>query len=222
MTSASAELALVALGAMLSPTTLSFSVLALVLSERPLRTGVLFYAGALGATLLVGVLGALVLGDAAAPKQGSPKTWVSVFDVCAGVVIAVLVARLIRRPRDPRRAAAMIEQMQGVTAAPALAIALAGATLANAGGFMPLALKEISQTDPSKSEFIALWVAFALVALLPLLGALVMLLLARTRTERALTRAREWLELHARAVAAAILLLLAVALLDNGISGLTS
>ena len=44
-----AELLLIALAAMLSPTTLSFSVLllALVLGERPLRTGVWFYLGAL-------------------------------------------------------------------------------------------------------------------------------------------------------------------------------
>jgi hypothetical protein len=39
MASVDTELALVALAAMLSPTTLSFSVLALVLGERPLRTG---------------------------------------------------------------------------------------------------------------------------------------------------------------------------------------
>ena len=43
-----AELALTALAAMLSPTTLTFSVLVLVLGERPLRTGLWFYAGALG------------------------------------------------------------------------------------------------------------------------------------------------------------------------------
>ena len=61
-----AELALVALAAMLSPTTLSFSVLVLVLSERPRRSGLLFYVGALIATLLIGVIAVFVVGDAAA------------------------------------------------------------------------------------------------------------------------------------------------------------
>jgi hypothetical protein len=61
-----AELALTAVAAMLSPTTLSFSVLALVLGDRPLRTGVWFYLGALSATLAVGVLAAFVLGNKAA------------------------------------------------------------------------------------------------------------------------------------------------------------
>ena len=45
------ELALVALAAMLSPTTLTFSTFVLVVSERPLRSGFWFYLGALGATL---------------------------------------------------------------------------------------------------------------------------------------------------------------------------
>jgi hypothetical protein len=39
MSGGDAELGLIALAAMLSPTTLSFSVLALVLGDRPLRTG---------------------------------------------------------------------------------------------------------------------------------------------------------------------------------------
>ena len=47
-----AELALIALAAMESPTTLSFSVLALVLGDRPLRTGLWFYLGALSAQRL--------------------------------------------------------------------------------------------------------------------------------------------------------------------------
>ena len=40
-----AELALTTVAAMLSPTTLSLAVLALVLGDRPLRTGVWFYLG---------------------------------------------------------------------------------------------------------------------------------------------------------------------------------
>lgn len=65
------ELVLTALAAMVSPTTLTFSVLVLVLGTRPLRTGLWFYAGALGATLAIGVVAAFVLGDVAAdPKPG--------------------------------------------------------------------------------------------------------------------------------------------------------
>jgi hypothetical protein len=48
-----------------------------------------------------------------------------------------------------------------------------------------------------------------------------MLALAPAPTQRMLTRARGWLERNARTLAAAILALLAVALLRNGIVGLT-
>ena len=70
MGSAEVELFLTAIAAMLSPTTLTFSVLALVLGERPIRTGTWFYLGALGATLLVGVVAAFVLEDVAAGPAG--------------------------------------------------------------------------------------------------------------------------------------------------------
>jgi uncharacterized membrane protein len=222
MTSVDIELALVALGAMLSPTTLSFSVLALVLGERPLRTGLWFYLGALGVTLIIGVAAAFVLGDiAASPGSSTPKTWVAVVDVAAGAFLVIYVLRAMRRPVDPKRAAAMIEQMSKVASSPAIAIVAAGATLANPGGFIPLALKDISQTNPTAAQYIVEWVAFALVSLLPLSLALVMLAVARDPTQRVLVGLRGWLERHARTVAAAILMLLAAALLRNGIVGLT-
>jgi hypothetical protein len=222
MASVDTELALVALGAMFSPTTLSFSVLALVLGERALRTGIWFYLGAFGVTLLIGVLAAFVLGDVAAAPAGSstPRTWVCVVDIAAGVLLAVVIARFLRRPADPARTQRMIDQMSGLASSPAIAIVAAGATLANPGGFIPLALKDISQIDPSAAEYVVMWVAFALVSLLPLLLALVMLVVAHDRALRVLTGARGWLERHAMTLAAAILALLGAALLRNGIVGL--
>jgi len=223
VTSVDVELTLVALAAMLSPTTLSFSVLALVLGERPLRTGLWFYVGAFGVTVLIGVVAAFVIGDvAASPNSNTPKTWVAIVDVVAGVLLLVYVARVLRRPQDPRRAEAMIAQMSKVTASPVIAIVAAGATLANPGGFIPIALKDISQLNPSAGEYILEWLVFAIVSLLPLSLALLMLLLAPAPTKRVLGRARGWLERHARTVAAVIVILLAAALLRNGIVGLTS
>ena len=74
-----AEVVLVALAAMLSPTTLSFSVLVLVMGDRPRRTGLWFYVGALSATLVIGIVAAFVLGDRAASSTPSqPKTWVAI------------------------------------------------------------------------------------------------------------------------------------------------
>ena len=115
----------------------------------------------------------------------------------------------------------MIEHMSKLASSPAMAIVGAGATLANPGGFIPLALKEISQLNPTAAEYIVYWVFFSLVSLLPLGVALLMLVFARDRAMRVLETSRRWLEAHARTVAAAILMLLAAALLRNGIAGLS-
>src|SRR6059058_3853313 len=97
------ELLLISLAAMLSPTTLSFSVLALVLGDRPLRTGLWFYLGALSVMLAIGIVAAFVIGDVAATPASTPKTWVAVADVIAGALLLVAVARFVRRPADERR-----------------------------------------------------------------------------------------------------------------------
>jgi len=215
------ELVLVAIAAMLSPTTLSFSILALVLGERPLRTGLCFYLGAVGATLVVGVLAAFVLGDAAASKEASsPKTWVCIFDIVAGALLLLWVAARLRRPRDPKKEESMVAQMSKVASSPAIAIVGAGAALANPGAFIPIALKTISQTNPTAAGYAAQWIAFTLVSLLPLLVALILLVVARDWAMRLLEGARRWLMRNARIVAAVIIVALAVALIRNGIAGL--
>jgi uncharacterized membrane protein YeaQ/YmgE (transglycosylase-associated protein family) len=224
VTSVDVELGLTALAAMLSPTTLSFSVFALVLGERPMRTGLWFFFGAFGVTLIIGVVAAFVLGDAAAPSGSSetPPTAVAIIDLVFGALLLVYVVRALRRPRDPKRVADMVEKMSGLASSPAIAIVAAGASLANPGGFIPVALKDISQLNPSAGEYIVLWLAFAFISLLPLLAALLSLLVARDWTTQLLHTVRGWLERHVRTLTAGIIVLLAAALLRNGIAGLTS
>jgi hypothetical protein len=221
VTSVDIELALVGLVAMLEPATLGSSVLALVLGDRPLRTGFLFYIGGLGATLAVGVVGAFVLGNTAASRTSTPKTWVSVFGVISGLILLAYVARAVRRPVDPQAMARNVARMGKVATAPPLTIVGAGAVLANAGVFMAIALKDISQLDPSALQYVLDWVLFALVSMLPLSFALVLLLVAPDRTLPILVIARGWIERHARTIALVILGALAAALLRDGVSGLT-
>jgi hypothetical protein len=95
------ELVLVSLAAMVSPTTLTFSVLALVLGDRPFRTGAWFFLGAFGATVAIGVIAAFVLGDVASSGSSTPKTWVAVLDVVFAVALFVFAGRRIRKPVDP-------------------------------------------------------------------------------------------------------------------------
>ena len=175
-------------------------------------------------TLIIGVVAAFVLGDAAASSDNSstPPTWVAIFDLVASASLVIYVVRALRRPRDPKRTADAIEKMSKVSSSPAIAIVAAGATLANPGGFIPIALKDISQLKPTAAGYIALWVGFAVISLLPLLSALVALAISHDWTASKLQGARGWLERHARTLAAAIILLLAATLLRNGIVGLAS
>jgi hypothetical protein len=216
------ELVLVSLAAMLSPTTLTFSVLVLVVSPRPLRTGIWFYLGALITTLAIGVLAAFVLGDVAAPSSdGGQKTWVSVFDLVAGVALLLYVARTWRTPISEKTTKGMVDKMSSVADSPWIAVVAAGATLANPGGFIPIALKTISETNPTAGGYAIQWLVFTLVALLPLGLALILLVASRERAERLLQSVRVWLEGHLRLIASVIILLLAITLLRNGIAGLT-
>jgi hypothetical protein len=221
VTSVDIQLVLVGLVAMLEPATLASSSLALVLGDRPLRTGSWFYIGGLGATLAVGVLAAFVLGNAAASPTSTPRTWVSVFGVVAGVLLLAYVVRAARRPADREAMASNIERMGKIATAPAITIVGAGALLANAGLFMVVALKDISQLNPTAGQYILDWVLFALASMLPLGLALVMLVLARDRTMPILAGARVWIERHARTVALILVVALAASLLRDGISGLT-
>ena len=217
-----AELVLVSIASMLSPTPLSFSIFTLAVSDRPLRSGFWFYVGALGTTLGIGIIAAFVVGDVAASKSPStPKTWVAILDIVLAVFLFGWVVYALRRPRDPERTRSMMEQMRKVTESPAVAIVGAGATLANAGAFIPIALKDISELDPSAIQYIGEWVFFSVVSLLPLGVALILLVVAREWAERLLAATRDWLVLHVRTIAAVLVLLVAASLLRSGIAGLT-
>jgi uncharacterized BrkB/YihY/UPF0761 family membrane protein len=116
----------------------------------------------------------------------------------------------------------MVEKMSSVASSPWIAVFAAGATLANPGGFIPLALKAISETGPSTTGYAVKWLLFTIVSLLPLGLAVVLLIVSPTRAESILAKSRVWLEGHLRLIASIIILLLAISLLRNGISGLTS
>ena len=184
-----AELVLVALAAMLSPTTLGFRFLALVLGTGP-------GAPACGSTCADrrwrSVIAAFVIGDIAASDTPSqPKRWVAIVDIVAAIALTVWMIRVLRRPPDPKRVEGMVAQMSKVASSPVIAIIGAGAALANPGAFIPLALKDISETHPSTTQYIVAWVFFSLVSLLPLAIAIVMLFVAPERAERTLQASRD-------------------------------
>ncbi len=191
------ELVLVSLAAMLSPTTLTFSVLALVLAERPLRTGFWFFLGAFTATIAVGIAAAFVLGDVAASSTpSSPKTWVAVLDVAIGLLLLAWVVRVMRRPAKPEKTKAAIDQMSKLSSSPADRDRRRGRPAREPGGFIPIALKTISETNPTAAGYAIQWLFFTIMALLPLAVAAhparrrLRLDEARTRQRQVLARAQ--------------------------------
>ena len=68
---------------------------------------------------------------------------------------------------SPESEQQMVDKVSGLASSPAIAVLGAGAALANPGGFIPIALKDISQLNPNAGEYIVLWVGFALISLLP-------------------------------------------------------
>jgi Sap, sulfolipid-1-addressing protein len=222
MISVDFELALVGLVAMLEPATLISSALVLVIGDRPLRTGTLFFLGGFGTTLAVGVLAAFLLGNALAMPSSETRTGVLIFDVVAGSLLLLYAARMLRRPTDPERTAHNLERMNSLAHAPAITILAAGALLANAGPFMLVALKGISQLDPSTLQYALDWLVFALASMLPLALGLILLRTTPAWTAPKLVLARDFSERHARIIAAVIVVALGISLLREGIAGLTS
>jgi hypothetical protein len=133
-----------------------------------------------------------------------------------------VVLRFARRPRNPEKVEQMVAQMGRVASSPIIAIFGAGAALANPGGYIPLALKTISELDPSAAQYVVDWLFFTLMSLLPLLAAIIALVVAPNWAKRVLQRTRDWLIPNARTIAIVIILLLAAALLRNGIAGLVN
>jgi hypothetical protein len=218
-----AEVVVVSIAAMLSPTTLTFSVLAVVLAQRPVRTGTLFWSGAFGAMIVIGIVAAFVIGDTATSSDAStPKTWVAVLDVIGGAALLWYAWHLHRHPFGPEKEEGMVAQMRKVASSPWIAIIGAGAALANAGAYIPIALKTISETDPTATQYAVEWFFFTFVSLLPLFTAIVLLVVARGWAGRILGKAQTWLVAHVTAIAMVIIVLLAISLLRGGIAGLTS
>jgi hypothetical protein len=53
-----------------------------------------------------------------------------VLDIVLAVSLVFVIVRFLRRPRDPKRAQSMIDQMSKIASSPWIAIVAAGATLA--------------------------------------------------------------------------------------------
>ena len=220
-----AELALTALAAMLSPTTLTFSVLVLVLGDRPLSDRASGSTSARSAaTLGIGIVAAFVLGNAAASRTPStPKTWVAVLDVVLALGLLGFVVWALRRPPNPEADREHDRRRcEKVASSPIVAIARRGRSARQPGRVHPDRveghLRARPECDPVHRRLDLLLARLATAA--GWRRSCCCSSLRRGRSAR-WARVRGWLDRNARNVAAVIVVLLALSLLRNGIAGLT-
>ena len=160
----SAELALTALAAMVSPTTLTFSVLVLGAGRASVPHGPLVLPGrARPRRWGSGWWRRSYIGDVAASSTpSSPKTWVAVVDVIAAAVLLVLGRRAsLRRPRGPGADGEHDRaDGEGHRRRRWWRFSAREPRSPNPGAFIPIALKNISELDPSAAQYIVNWVFF--------------------------------------------------------------
>ncbi|WP_431967934.1 GAP family protein [Actinacidiphila sp. bgisy160] len=184
---------------------------------------------AIGWFLGLAVLGAIMLvvgGSGGASTHKHPATWVGALKLALGVVLVLFAVRQWRgRPRDRSQAQlpqwmAAIDRFTPVKVL-GLGLLLSAANAKNA----PLtiaAAASISSTGISVPQQIGALAIFVVIASLGVLAPLAVYLCMGERAKSILAAWRDWAALHNAAIMAALLSVLGLKLLGDGISALAS
>jgi hypothetical protein len=214
-----------AVGVALSP----MAIIAVVLMLASRRARVNGPAFVLGWLIGLGVVGAIVLALAGASGASGPGTpaigggWVK---IVLGLLLVRVAARLFRkRPRgdeEPQmpKWMATVDKTTPV-AALGLGAALAGANPKNL--ILSLgAATAIAQTGISGEEQAAAYVVFALVASLGIGIPVIIYFAMGSRSEKVLAGLKDWMTANNAVIMTVLCLIIAVKLIGDGISGITS
>jgi Sap, sulfolipid-1-addressing protein len=211
-----------ALLAALSPTALLVAAVYLG-SARPRVTSTFYLAGAVAMSLLMGVIVLVVLRSTGlnAPRQHAPR-----YGLRLGLGILLLAAAAfvaVRKRRAPDPAKARRGLMSRMIADPAPLSALAVGLLVFAPGVSFLAALQVIATARASFELTALAVAVVVVINVVLVWLpLVLHLLAPRATERRLKAFNGWLRAHSSSLLIAVLGVVGVIMLVDGIHGLAT
>jgi hypothetical protein len=211
-----------ALLAALSPTALLVAAVYLG-SARPRVTSTFYLAGAVAMSLLMGVIVLVVLRSTGlnAPRQHAPR-----YGLRLGLGILLLAAAAfvaVRKRRAPDPAKARRGLMSRMIADPAPLSALAVGLLVFAPGVSFLAALQVIATARASFELTALAVVVVVVINVVLVWLpLVLHLLAPRATERRLKAFNGWLRAHSSSLLIAVLGVVGVIMLVDGIHGLAT
>jgi hypothetical protein len=211
-----------ALLAALSPTALLVAAVYLG-SARPRVTSTFYLAGAVAMSLLMGVIVLVVLRSTGlnSPGQHAPR-----YGLRLGLGILLLAAAAfvaVRKRRAPDPAKAQRGLMSRMIADPAPLSALAVGLLVFAPGVSFLAALQVIATAKASVELTALAVVVVVVINVVLVWLpLVLHLLAPRATERRLKAFNGWLRAHSSSLLIAVLGVVGVIMLFDGIHGLAT
>jgi hypothetical protein len=209
-----------ALLASLSPTALLVAAVYLG-SARPRLTGVLYLAGALVMSLVMGIVLLLLLRSAnlSLPANYTPRYGLRLGLGILLLVAAVVVARRPARPPDPDRAQRGI--VDRLVANPAPVSAFLVGILVFAPGVTFLAALQVIATAQASFEKTTLALLIVVVINVLLVWLPILLYLAAPGvTTRYLTAFNNWLRTHARPILCVVMAAAGVIMVANGIYGL--
>ncbi|MEX2256899.1 MAG: GAP family protein [Acidimicrobiia bacterium] len=207
------------LGAAVSPTVLTVSVLLMCSPRRPVARGALFALGVLSVLAVISVLGITVLDRFADHHPSATERAVSdSVDLVLGLVLLALAARTALRPRDPttERTARHPADHDGLARAYALGLVMMATNVTTIVLYIP-AMRDIGRADVSTSDQAVALLVMLGFASLPATVPLLLRVVVPGPAQRALTRLDGAMTRHRRAIVLAVEIVFGVYLIVRGL-----
>jgi hypothetical protein len=208
-----------ALGAAVSPTVLTMSVLLMCSPRRPVTRGAVFALGTLASLVVLSALGLTVLDRFGTHHPTATEHAVSDgVDVALGLVLLALALRTALRHRDPTVDATpkRPSDQGGLGTAFVLGVVLMATNVSTIVLYIP-AMKDIGRAPVSETDqLLALLVVLAIVSL-PATVPLALRIVAPGPSQRFLTRLDAAITRHQRTIVIAVEVLFGLYLLIKGI-----
>jgi Kef-type K+ transport system membrane component KefB len=215
-----------AIGVALSPVSI-IAVVVLLTSSRARSLGPVFVLGWLLGLVVVGAIVLAVVGPSGAGSAGQRTTWVSWVMIVVGVLLLVGAVRRFRGRTGGGEEEVPLPAWMGALDRLKPAAALAGGVVA--GGVRPKSLllavggaAAIAQTGIAGGQQAIAYAVFAVIATIGVAAPVVIYLAMGERSVALLGRLKGWMRRNNAVILAAVLLVIGVILIGDGIGGLPS
>ncbi len=213
-----------ALGAAVSPTVLTMSVLILCSRRRPVARGVVFTLGVLTVLVVLTVLGLTVLDRFANHHPTATERAVSDgVDLALGIVLLALALRTWLRPHDPTRSdepkhprKAHGDSEHGLWSAFVVGVVLMVTNVTTIVLYIPM-MKDIGRSEVSEAQQLLVVVLVVVIVSLPAWLPLVLRVVAPGPSQRALVRLEGFTTRHRRTIVLVVEVAFGLYLLLKGI-----